>query len=136
MLLDLLLEWIFLELTLAFLPPWCSLMSTDGSQEGRMRHGQVIKSDFEIIFMSGDVYMSYDIRDRGGIWVRGEEIFLRWNTSGEKILQTLHFCHILICKNTAVSRNKFSLPLLLYFSEVHLIPCFFIKLGMNAYFLI
>lgn len=86
------------------LPPWCSLMSTDGSQVGRMRHRQVIKSDFEIIFMSGGVYMAYDIRGRGGSWVRGEEIFLRWNTSGETILQHFHFCHIFICKNTAVSR--------------------------------
>lgn len=86
MLLDLLLGWIFLEATLAFLPPWCSLMSADGSQEGRMRHGQVIKSDFEIIFVSGAVYMAYNIRGGGGIWVRREEIFLRWNTSGKKIL--------------------------------------------------
>jgi len=77
---------ILLEFTLCFFPLWCSLMSTDGSQEGRMRHRQVIKSDFEIIFMSGGVYMAYDIRGRGGSWVRGEEIFLRWNTSGEKIL--------------------------------------------------
>jgi len=68
---------------------------------------------FEIIFMSGAVYMAYDIRGRGGIWVKGEEIFLRWNTSGEKILQPLHFCHILICKHTPVSRNKFSPSLLL-----------------------
>lgn len=56
-----------------------------------MHHGLVIKSHFEIIFMRGGVYMAYDFRGRGGSWVRGEEIFLRWNTSGENIIQPLSF---------------------------------------------